>query len=354
MKKVLHILNNTLVFYVMRICFAYNVKHKNPSIKIEEQDEQEYDSPEVLGMIRSAIEESGHEVIELNADKEAFNKLKDLKGKIDLVFTTAEGVHGDARESQISIYCEVLQIPYTHSSPTTHAIGLDKLFTKLVLKAVGIKVPKSVIIQSLEDPIGRLKYPVLIKPNSEGSSVGIMNDNVVFDRKTLLKRLKEIQNGGFKGKLLIEEFIEGREFTVSVIGNDPPRILPIIEQKFDFLPKGYHKIASYELKWLFEDKLERLEDAYVCPAKIDEDLEKKIRETTLLAYKTLRILDCARIDFRLDNKSELYLLEVNTIPGLNFSEKEISYFPLSSRIAGMKPKDVVGEIIDSARKRYGI
>ena len=338
----------------MRICFAYNVKHKDPSAKIEEQDEQEYDSPEVIGMIRSAIEELGHEVIELNADREAFNKLKELKEKIDLVFNIAEGVPGDARESQIPIYCEVLKIPYTHSSPTTHAIKLDKLFTKLVLKGVGIKIPKSVIVESHKDKLGRLKFPVLIKPNSEGSSVGIMNDNVCSDRKNLKERLEKIFKDGFKGKLLVEEYIEGREFTVSVIGNNPPRVLPIIEQKFDFLPEGYNKMASYELKWFFEDKLEKLEDAYDCPAKIDGVLEKKIVDTTLLAYNTLRVLDCARVDFRLDNKGNLYFIEINTIPGINFNEKEISYFPLSSRIAGMKPKDVVGEIIDSARKRYGI
>ena len=338
----------------MRICFAYNVKHKDPSVKISEQDEQEYDSPEVIGLIRSAIEESGHQVTEVNADREAFNKLKELKDKIDLVFTIAEGIHGDARESQIPMYCEVLKIPYTHSSPTTHAISLDKLFTKLVLKAVGIKVPNSFIIWSLEDRIARLRYPVIIKPNSEGSSVGIMNENVVSDRKKLLKRLKEIYTSGFNGSMLVEEFIKGREFTVSVIGNDPPEILPIVEQRFDFLPKGFQQIAGYELKWFFEDKLARLEDAYDCPAKIDGELEKKINDATLLAYKTLRILDCARVDYRLKENGELYLLEVNTIPGLNFNEKEISYFPLSSRIAGMKPKDVVGEIINSARKRYGI
>ncbi len=338
----------------MRICFAYNVQHKNPSVKIVEQDEQEYDTPKTIGLIRSAIEESGYEVIELNADTEAFDKLKELKGNVDLVFNIAEGVHGDARESQIPMYCEILKIPYTLSSPTTHAIKLDKSFTKLVLKAAGIKVPNSFIVTSAEDSIGRLKYPVLIKPNSEGSSVGIMNDNVVSDKNKLLKRLKEIYAGGFNGPMLIEEFVEGREFTVSVIGNDPPRILPIIEQKFDFLPKGYHKIAGYELKWFFEDRLARLEDAYDCPAKIGSELEKKVKDTTLLAYRTLRVLDCARIDYRLKENGELYLLEVNTIPGMNFNEKEISYFPLSARVAGMKPKDVVGEIIHSARKRYGI
>lgn len=222
------------------------------------------------------------------------------------------------------------------------------------MKGVGIKVPFSKLISSAEDPIGRIKYPVIIKPNSEGSSIGIMNDSVVFDKKTLLKRLEKLYATEYKGKFLIEEYVEGREFTVSMIGNDPPKILPIVEQKFDFLPEGYHKIAGYELKWFFEDKLKNLKDAYVCPAVLDKSLEEKIHKVCLLTYETLRVKDCARIDFRLDKSGQLYLLEINTLPGLNFSENEISYFPLAARIAGMKPKDVVGAIIDGARARYGI
>ena len=338
----------------MKICFAYNVKTKDPSIKIEEQDEQEYDAPYVIDLIQKAMEELGHEVIHLNVREDAFEKLKALKDKIDLVFTMAEGVKGDARESQLPIYCEVLNIPYTHSSPTTHAIGLDKLFTKLILKSVGINVPKSKIVYSMDDPVGYMRYPVLIKPNSEGSSMGVMNDNVVFDRKSLLSRLDKMYAAGFKGKLLLEEYIDGREFTVSILGYENPKILPIVEQKFDFLPDGYHKMAGYELKWFFEDKLQKLEDAYDCPAKISPELEKKIHDTTLLAYRTLRINDIARVDYRLNSKGDLFLLEVNTIPGINFNDKEISYLPLSSRVAGMAPKDVIHAIIESARSRYGI
>lgn len=338
----------------MKICFVYNVKNKDPSVKISEQNEQEYDSPETLKMIRDAIESAGHEVVELEAKEDVFEKLRELKGKIDLVFNLAEGVPGDARESQVPLYCEVLKIPYTHSSPTTHAIKLDKQFAKMVVKSVGVKVPNSTIMFSLEDEIGRLRYPVIVKPNSEGSSIGVMNDNVVFKRKDLLTRLEKFFSNGFKGSVLIEEYIDGREFTVSVIGDDTVTVLPIVEQKFDFLPEGYHKMAGYELKWFLEDKLQRLEDAYDCPAKIDADLEKKIRGTSVLVYKTLRVRDCARIDYRLNDKGELYFLEINTLPGMIFDEKVISYFPLSSRVAGMGPKEVVGHIIDSARERYGI
>lgn len=354
MNCLLHIGSYALIFFSMKIGFAYNIKNKNPSTKLEEQDEQEYDSPEVIKMISDAIKELGHKVIPVKANGNAYEELKSVVGKVDLVFNIAEGVHADARESQVPFYCEVLKIPYTHSTPTTHAIGLDKLFTKLLLKGVGVKVPSSILVSSAEDPIGRIKFPVIIKPNSEGSSIGIMNDNVVSDKKSLKRRLEKVYASGYTGKYLVEEYIEGREFTVSILGNNPPRILPIVEQKFNFLPEGYHKIAGYELKWFLEDKLKNLKEAYDCPAKIEPELEKKIHKVCLLTYETLRVLDCARIDFRLNEKGELYLLEINTLPGLNFDEKIISYFPLAARTAGLKPKDVVGAIIDGARERWGI
>ena len=338
----------------MKICLACNIKNKEPSLKIEKQDEQEYDSLEVIDLIKKAIEDSGHSVEILQADENSFEGLKKLKNKIDLVFNIAEGVKGDARESQIPIYCEVLNIPYTHSSPTTHAIGLDKEFTKQILSSFGIRSPSSILVNNRKRNISKLKYPLIIKPNAEGSSVGITNDNVVNNEKELNDRLDKLMSVGYKGDFLVEEYIDGREFTVGMIGNGELEILPVIEQKFDFLPKEYHKIAGYELKWFFEDKLKDLTTAYECPAKIDKKLEKKIKSTAERVFNSLRIYDVARVDFRMNNKNQLYFLEVNTLPGLNFKENEISYFPLAARTAGYKPKDVVQRIIETAAKRYGI
>lgn len=128
----------------MNIAFTFNVKHNHPSTDLKEQVDLEFDSPKVINTVVKTLTELGHKVYKVEADKNAYIKLKKLKSKIDLVFNIAEGLGGDARESQIPMFCEVLEIPYTHSSPSTHAITLDKQFTKWVLQGAGVvKIPES-------------------------------------------------------------------------------------------------------------------------------------------------------------------------------------------------------------------
>lgn len=333
----------------MTIAFCYNVKKSSPSLDPSQQKDIEFDDMTVIGSIRDAIKSLGHDVIMIEADLDAYDKLRKNKNKIDIVFNIAEGLGGDARESQIPIFCEMLGIAYTHSGPTTHAIKLDKHLTKKVLKSEGINVPGSVVVNKIKDNYDiDLNFPLIIKPNKEGSSKGIYDKNVVNNKEELKERLDYmIKNFGEE---LVEEYIDGREFTVSVVGN-PPKVLPIVEQKFDFLPKGFKKIASYELKWLYEDTLKDLRDAYDCPAKLTSKEKKNIEDTSLKIFDALNVRDCARIDYRINDEGDLYFLEINTLPGMNPDENVISYLPVAARAAGMKFSDLVGEIITSARKR---
>ena len=339
----------------MNIALAYNAKRNLPSRDLNKQVDLEFDSPAVIKSIEDALKSLGHQVFEVEADENAFLRLGKLKGKIDIVFNIAEGLWGDARESQIPLYCEVLKIPYTHSTPTTHAIGLDKAFAKLVLRgADGINVPDSHVVDTEKYEIpGTLKFPLIVKPNKEGSSKGVMDKNVVDNKSDLAKRIRLVSEN-FTKEVLVEEFIDGREFTVALLGDRDPKVLPIIEQKFDFLPKGMNKIASFELKWVYEDALKNLSDAYDCPAKIPKSLEKQISDASLEIFRLLDVRDCARIDYRLGKHGKLYFIEINTLPGINPDENIISYFPIASRAVGMKYKDLIGEILDSACRRYSL
>ncbi len=339
----------------MNVALTYNVKKSKPSVSLEKQTDIEFDYPEVSYAEKEAIKSFGHKVFMVEADENAFIKLKKLKGKIDIVFNVAEGLWGEARETQIPMICEILRIPYTHSGPTTHAISLDKSFTKLILKgADGINVPDSHVVRSSDYMIPKtLKYPLIVKPNSEGSSRGVLDKNVVRDAKDLKKRI-EITSEKFTKEVLVEEYIEGREFTVSVIGNEQPVVLPIVEQKFGFLPPGMNKIASYELKWLYEDTLKDLHDAYDCPAKLTKKQKDLVVSTSEEIYKLLDIRDCARIDYRLDKDGTLYFLEINTLPGMNPTLDGISYLPIAARAAGMSYKELVGKILSLACARYGL
>lgn len=339
------------MYYVlikMNVALAFNVKKSRvldkdkQSTDTNDQTDLEFDSMIVINGIKKSLQSLGHKVTLLEADDQAFDKLKDLKNKIDIVFNIAEGLWGDSRESQIPLFCEVLKIPYTHSGPTTHAIKLDKEFTKLIIKGAGItNVP------------GTDKFPLIVKPNKEGSSKGIMDDCVVRNKAELDKKVKEITKN-FGPEILIEEYIEGREFTVSVMGNRDIKVLPIVEQKFDFLPKGMNKIASYELKWLYEDSLKDLRDAYDCPAKLDKRVEMEIERVSKEIYRLLDVRDCARIDYRLDKNNNLYFIEINTLPGINPDESVISYFPIAAKAAGLSYTQMIGEILSLACGRYGI
>lgn len=326
----------------MNTAFCYNVKLTAPSQDINQQKDIEFDSPEVIAAIENTLKSLGHNVIKIEADENAFEKLKQFKSQIDLVFNIAEGLRGDAREAQIPLFCEILGIPYTHSTPTVHALRSDKHLTKTLLAGAGlVKVP------------GNKNFPLIVKPNSEGSSKGIMDKNVVANEKELAERVNVLKES-VGGEVLVEEYVEGREFTVGILGNSPARVLPVIEQKFDFLPAGMNRMSSYELKWLYEDTLKDLHDAYDCPAKIDLRLQQEIENTSLKIYDFLKVRDCARIDYRLDKDSNLFFLEINTLPGLNPDETVISYFPLAARAAGITFKDLIAAIISSASRRWGI
>lgn len=339
----------------MNIALAYNVKRNRPSKDLKEQGDIEFDTPEVTRAQKEAIESFGHKVFLVEANENAFIKLKRLKGKIDIVFNVAEGLWGEARETQIPIICEILKIPYTHSGPVTCSICIDKYYTKLILRgADGINVPDSYVVVDRNYLIPKsLKYPLIVKPNSEGSGRGVMDSNVVDNERDLRKRIK-VTSENFTKEVLVEEYIEGREFTVGVMGNKDLKVLPIIEQKFGFLPKGMHRIASYELKWLYEDSLENLTDAYDCPAKLDKETERKIIKTSKEIYHLLDIRDSARIDYRLDQKGRLFFIEINTLPGINPNLNEISYFPIAARAEGMDYKEMVGEILRLACERCGL
>lgn len=338
----------------MNIALAYNVKRHEPSLDPKQEEDIEFDSPFVIHSIAKAIKKAGHSVIKIEANESSFTKLKKDRAKIDLVFNIAEGLRGDARESQIPIFCELLSIPYTHSSPTTHALGLNKEYCKDILRAHNILTPNSQVFITGEEAIdNKLKFPLIVKPNKEGSSKGVFDKSVVENSRQLKQLIRLIVNE-FKHEALVEEFIDGREFTVAIVGNEQPKILPIIEQRFDFLPKGMKKIASFELKWIYEDSLKNQEDAYYCPAPITKEVQKKIEETTLKIFKLLSVRDVARIDYRLDKSNNLYFIEINTLPGLNPDPKIISYLPLAVRKSGMTFEQFINEIITLASKRYSL
>ncbi len=336
----------------MKVAFTFNQKKETDSGLPDEQ--AEFDAPETLEAIRKAIESHGHSVIMIEADDDAFPKLR--SSKPDMVFNIAEGLRGESRESQIPLFCELLGLPYTGSGPLTLAITLDKSRTKEILSYHGIPTPKFQVFKNPAEPLKKgMGFPLIVKPLSEGSSKGITNDCLVRNQKELRKKLAKMTRD-YRQPVIAEEFLDGREFTVAIIGNGNPEVLPIVEVCFDKVPGEINKFDSYEMKWIYDDPKSgmHIKDMVKCPARISRKLESEIRKVCTEAYKALGCRDFCRMDVRLDSKGVPNILEVNALPGLIPDPEENSRFPKSAYAAGMTYNQIIARVLEEGMKRNGL
>jgi D-alanine-D-alanine ligase len=346
----------------MKVAFAFNQKKegrqsgclqsKAETDSGQPADEQaEFDSPETVKAIKEAIESHGHEVVMIDADEHALSKLRDSKP--DIVFNIAEGLRGESRESQIPLFCEMLGIPYTGSGPLTLAITLDKARTKEILSYYGIPTPRFQVFTEPGESLNGLNFPIIVKPIAEGSSKGITNDCLVHNEHELRKKLSQMLRE-YGQPAIAEEFLDGREFTVALIGN-PPEILPIVEVCFDDVPEGINRFDSFEMKWIYDDPKsgKHIENMIRCPAEMPRELESEIKRVCTQAYKFLGCKDFCRMDVRLDSNGVPNILEVNALPGLIPDPKDNSRFPKSCYAAGMTYSQIIGRILQEGIKRTG-
>ncbi|RMD50760.1 MAG: ATP-grasp domain-containing protein [Ignavibacteria bacterium] len=311
----------------------------------------EWDTSETIDAIYNALS-IYHDVIKIEANEEAYIKLKELRP--DIVFNVSEGLYGISREAQIPSMLDMLRIPYTGSDPLTLAICLDKARTKEILEYHSIPTPKFKRIQSIEDLDGlALNYPMIVKPVGEGSSKGVFNKSVVENNIELLDVVGRLINK-YEEDLIVEEFLTGREFTVAIMGNGNEAIaLPIVEISFNELPEGLKPLYSFEAKWLFDSPDNPL-DIFECPANLPEDLSDRISKTALEAYKVLNCKDWSRIDVRLDQNDVPHIIEVNPLPGVLPNPDNNSCYPKAARTYGMDYDTMINKVLYFAAKRHGL
>jgi len=310
----------------------------------------EFDDIDVPMAIKSAIDKLGYETELLEANDDLFEKLRN--GNFNFVFNIAEGMNGTARESQVPAMLDVLGIPYTGSGVLTQAITLDKARTKEALFYHRVPNPRYQLFNHWDEPINpNLRFPLFVKPNAEGSSKGIRNSSLVNDEKELKKMVKFVVTS-YKQPALVEEYLDGREFTISIIGN-PGKVLPIVEITFDYLPPNVNKFDSYEVKWYWDNPNNPI-DPVVCPAKVDDNLKKSIEEVALKAYKVLGCVDLTRMDIRLDRDGVPNVIDVNALPGLMPDPLNNSRFPKSCYTAGMTYDQIIATVLSEAMKRQGM
>ncbi|MCX5695940.1 MAG: ATP-grasp domain-containing protein [Candidatus Omnitrophica bacterium] len=332
----------------MKIALTYNLKQKDESKPADYFSE--CDSADTINAITNAIRKKGHDVEAIDVE---YPKLLSYfrKNSVDMVFNIAEGKSGKFRESEVPAILDYLNIPYTGSDTFSLALALNKAITKKILKAENIPTPNfQLFIKGNEELDPALRFPLIVKPNCEGSAKGISKANVVSNSKDLYKRVRETLEV-YNQEALAEEFIEGKELTVGILENGKTKALPILEIDFSTCKNSGEYFYSWKMKEYQGDKDLGLVPAFHCPARLDKDIEERVKEVALRTHRAIGCADISRTDIRLDKFNVPYVLEINPLPGLDPKE---SNFPIMAYAAGMKYEDLIEAIILSASERKGL
>jgi len=297
---------------------------------------------EEYNILANRLSKTGFDAYTLNIKDDVEYLIADLKKKKpDIIFNFVELYKDNARlEMNVVGLLELMGIPYTGAPPMSLANCQNKVLAKAMLNAVGIKTPKALVIKKeLKSYKLDLSYPLIIKPAFEDASVGIENESIVENSRQLKLRVLYVLNY-FKQPALIEEYIDGRELNVAVLGDKNPKVLPISEIDFSLMPDNLYNIVSYQAKW------DPLHEAYhktipSCPAKLPKRIEKKAQDIALKAFHVMGCRDYARVDMRLNKSNELYVLEVNPNPDLT----ESAGFMRSAEAAGYSYENTMKMII---------
>jgi len=297
--------------------------------------------------VLDALKKLGHEPFLYSLEGEE-NLLGLARCEADLVFNLTESYAGDdTKDVNIAAFLDLLEMRYTGSGPRGLHIGQDKALAKKIIGFHGVRTPSFVVADGGDFELSdKLSFPVIVKPCTGGGSVGIDAGSVVHSRQEMFERARLIQDE-LHCPALVEQYIEGRELYVGILGNEPPVALPLVELDLSRLPEGMARIAVREVKSATET------EAYkVTQSAVAKDLEPQVAaratEAALGAYRALQLRDYARVDLRVAADGKVYVIDANPNPWL-VAEAE---FALAAREAGRSYPQLIGEIVDLALARY--
>ena len=319
----------------VRVGLAFNMKRIDS--QAGDDREAEYDAPETIQAITQAIESHGHVVVPLEANQEFPRAL--MASNVDVVFNIAEGMSGRSREAQVPSLCELRGVPYTGSDSATLSLCLDKALSKRLLGDVD--TPAFQVLVTGREKVRPFRYPVIVKPNQEGTSKGITQRSVCDDEARLRDVARELIER-YHQPALVEEYVIGRELTVGLLGERRPRVLPPMEVVF--LTQSERPVYDYECKQHWSEHVR-----YECPANLTKDELRAIEKACRSTFMALGCRDVARVDLRLAPDGRVYVLEVNPLPGLT---PDYSDLCLIANGAKIDYRTLIGEILSGAIKRW--
>ncbi len=312
----------------------------------EAENDREVDI--AVTQVAGALRDLGHTVAILSVFGDIQKLLDGLRQQApELVFNMME-MWGDEVGGDIPVVglLEMLGLHYTGCGPGEFYLGQDKALAKKILAFEGVAYPKFAVFSKDADleTGGNLRMPLFVKPLTADASIGIEGDSLVHDAISLMKRVISIHEN-IKDSALAEEYIDGREFYVGVLGNSEPTVFPPIEVDFTGFPEGAPHIMGAKAK--FDVDSPEYKGTKSVLAEIPDELRARLQRTALQAYRALRVRDYGRVDMRYTEAGEIYVLEVNASCYLETAGE----FATSAAAAGIDYTQLIGRIVELAEAR---
>jgi len=323
----------------MKVAIIYNKDLTGVINQFGLQNKEKY-NPNTVKKVAEALEQGGHNVQIIDGNMLVIESLQEFMPKViegerlGMVFNMAYGIQGESRYTHLPAMLEMLGIPYVGSGPAGHALALDKVITKVIMQRYKIQTPRFWVFSDDSEDVSDVQYPAIVKPKMEAVSYGL---RVVHNKDELKEAVKYIISE-FKQQALVEQFIYGREFCVSLLGNGDPEAFPIVEIDLGNDPEAiqteFDKLRSPRKK--------------TCPAKLSPELAASIITLSKQAFKALGLKDFARVDIRMDRDNNIHLLEINSMASLGLTGSYVH----AAQAAGYDYKRLVNKILDVAAVRY--
>lgn len=325
----------------MNIGFTYDLKSDYIAMGFSEQEAAEFDAPETIEGIVTALHQLGHTVDPIGNVQSLLNRLS--KGdRWDIVFNICEGLYGVGREAQVPAILDVFQIPYVFSDVMVLSMTLHKGMTKHIIRDLGIPTAPFFVVHNMQEAEQMyLPFPLFVKPVAEGTGKGIGPRSKVNNQQELNDICQSLLQE-FNQPVIVETFLPGREITVGVTGNgDESNVIGMMEVLFG--EKEHTGIYSYDNKAHYEE--------FISYIPVEGDLYDMCRQVALNSWRGLGCRDGGRVDLRLDEKGVPNFMEVNPLPGLNPIHSDL---PILAGMAGISFQELIQMILDAAIKRIRI
>ena len=300
---------------------------------MEDERYGEFEGPDTIQAVTAALERLGANVELIDVGPDIYYQLDKRKAHIDLVFNNTEGLEEkELREAIVPFFCEHLHIPYTGSSPKTFINKMDKATAKRIVAYDGVPTARFQLMVP-GDQLGDLSFPLMVKPYSEGTSIGISQKSKVHDVSELEHAVNSVYTQ-FNEAALVEEFLPGKEYTIGLIGQ---YVLPVLEIDFTKIPGQPH---------VRDPHVKDIENPYITHLAWT-DKAREYAKIAIEAHESLEVRDYNRMDFR-ERDDQLYFLEANVIPGLHPTEADLTTM---CRHAGVAHNDMIALIVQAAVQR---